>query len=92
MLKELEAKESSAAPCFEPDLHIEDLRKSLGTVSFSVPWKGQGWWDRGGAPGGVLALLYHLSLSLIVPLPHCHQSNDDYKRMVPSSPQSHFCV
>ncbi|XP_004749984.1 centrosomal protein of 164 kDa isoform X11 [Mustela putorius furo] len=31
MLKELEAKESSAAPCFEPDLHIEDLRKSLGT-------------------------------------------------------------
>ncbi|XP_047547673.1 centrosomal protein of 164 kDa isoform X6 [Lutra lutra] len=31
MLKELEAKESSAAPRFEPDLHIEDLRKSLGT-------------------------------------------------------------
>ncbi|XP_059037800.1 centrosomal protein of 164 kDa isoform X3 [Mustela lutreola] len=31
MLKELEAKESSAAPCFEPDFHIEDLRKSLGT-------------------------------------------------------------
>ncbi|XP_022368722.1 centrosomal protein of 164 kDa isoform X3 [Enhydra lutris kenyoni] len=31
MLKELEAKESSTAPRFEPDLHIEDLRKSLGT-------------------------------------------------------------
>ncbi|XP_036913412.1 centrosomal protein of 164 kDa isoform X3 [Sturnira hondurensis] len=30
-LKELEVKKSSASPCFEPDLHIEDLRRSLGT-------------------------------------------------------------
>lgn len=40
-LRELAVKKSSAAPCFEPDLHIEDLRRSLGTVSFSVPQKGQ---------------------------------------------------
>ncbi|XP_044775188.1 centrosomal protein of 164 kDa isoform X4 [Neomonachus schauinslandi] len=30
-LKELAAKESNASPSSEPDLHIEDLRKSLGT-------------------------------------------------------------
>ncbi|XP_032283756.1 centrosomal protein of 164 kDa isoform X8 [Phoca vitulina] len=30
-LKELTAKESNASPSSEPDLHIEDLRKSLGT-------------------------------------------------------------
>ncbi|KAM5316901.1 centrosomal protein of 164 kDa isoform 6-T7 [Glossophaga mutica] len=30
-LKELAVKKSSASPCFEPDLHIEDLRRSLGT-------------------------------------------------------------
>ncbi|XP_025749486.1 centrosomal protein of 164 kDa isoform X3 [Callorhinus ursinus] len=30
-LKELAAKESNASPRSEPDLHIEDLRKSLGT-------------------------------------------------------------
>ncbi|XP_034521729.1 centrosomal protein of 164 kDa isoform X5 [Ailuropoda melanoleuca] len=30
-LKELAAQESNASPHFEPDLHIEDLRKSLGT-------------------------------------------------------------
>ncbi|XP_024426670.1 centrosomal protein of 164 kDa isoform X5 [Desmodus rotundus] len=30
-LRELAVKKSSAAPCFEPDLHIEDLRRSLGT-------------------------------------------------------------
>ncbi|XP_004415095.1 PREDICTED: centrosomal protein of 164 kDa [Odobenus rosmarus divergens] len=30
-LKELAAKESNASPHSEPDLHIEDLRKSLGT-------------------------------------------------------------
>lgn len=64
-LKELEAEASNASPHFEPDLHIEELRKSLVTVSFSVPWKGQdGWgtskgWAPGGnrVPGGVLALL-----------------------------------
>lgn len=32
MLKEL-AAENNASPHLEPDLHIEDLRKSLGTVS-----------------------------------------------------------
>ncbi|XP_062949495.1 centrosomal protein of 164 kDa isoform X4 [Cynocephalus volans] len=31
MLKELAVEESHASPHFEPDLHIEDLRKSLGT-------------------------------------------------------------
>uniref|UniRef100_A0A452T4U7 Centrosomal protein of 164 kDa n=1 Tax=Ursus maritimus TaxID=29073 RepID=A0A452T4U7_URSMA len=41
-LKELAAQESNASPHFEPDLHIEDLRKSLGTnqtkeVSSSLP-------------------------------------------------------
>ncbi|XP_045694271.1 centrosomal protein of 164 kDa isoform X9 [Phyllostomus hastatus] len=30
-LKALAVKKSSASPCFEPDLHIEDLRRSLGT-------------------------------------------------------------
>ncbi|XP_053528716.1 centrosomal protein of 164 kDa isoform X3 [Artibeus jamaicensis] len=30
-LKELAVKKSSASLCFEPDLHIEDLRRSLGT-------------------------------------------------------------
>ncbi|XP_030615437.1 centrosomal protein of 164 kDa isoform X4 [Delphinapterus leucas] len=41
LLKELAVEESNASPRFEPDLHIEDLRKSLGTnqtkeVSFSL--------------------------------------------------------
>ncbi|XP_047374781.1 centrosomal protein of 164 kDa isoform X3 [Sciurus carolinensis] len=31
VLKELAAEESNASPHFEPELHIEDLRKSLGT-------------------------------------------------------------
>ncbi|XP_037592608.1 centrosomal protein of 164 kDa isoform X17 [Cebus imitator] len=31
LLREVTVEESSAAPQFEPDLHIEDLRKSLGT-------------------------------------------------------------
>lgn len=38
-LKEL-AVESNASPRFEPDLHIGDLRKSLVTVSFSIPGTG----------------------------------------------------
>lgn len=54
MLKELAVEESDASSRFEPDLHIEDLRKSLGAVSFSVPWEGQGGWARARlqAPGG----------------------------------------
>ncbi|XP_021526849.2 centrosomal protein of 164 kDa isoform X4 [Aotus nancymaae] len=31
LLREVTVEESNAAPQFEPDLHIEDLRKSLGT-------------------------------------------------------------
>ncbi|XP_061059573.1 centrosomal protein of 164 kDa isoform X9 [Eubalaena glacialis] len=31
LLKELAVEESNASPRFEPDLHVEDLRKSLGT-------------------------------------------------------------
>ena len=41
LLKELEVKDSNASPHLEPDLHLEDLRRSPWTVSFS--WKGQGW-------------------------------------------------
>lgn len=41
VLKELAAKEGSASPRFEADLCIEDLRKSLGTVSFCA-WGGTG--------------------------------------------------
>lgn len=47
-LKELAVEESNASARLEPDLHIEDLRKSLGTVSFSVPWKGQDGWAGAG--------------------------------------------
>lgn len=49
------AVEEGDAPCSEPDLHIKDLRASLGTVSCSAPWKGQGGWagapQRKGSPG-----------------------------------------
>lgn len=38
LLKELALEESNASPQLEPDLRIEDLRKSLGPVSFPVPW------------------------------------------------------
>lgn len=51
-LKELEVEESNASPHFEPDLHIEELRKSLVTVSFSVPWKGQDGWAEAPEGGG----------------------------------------
>lgn len=44
MFKEL-AAENNASPHLEPDLHIEDLRKSLGTVSEGLrPGSdGRGW-------------------------------------------------
>lgn len=54
-LKELAAEASNASPRCEPDLHVEALRKSLVTVSFSVPWKGQDGWAEapvGGGPQG----------------------------------------
>lgn len=50
LLKELEIKDSNASPHLEPDLHLEDLRRSPQTVSFS--WKGQGCWNRAGLHGG----------------------------------------
>lgn len=48
-LKELAAEEGGAS-CFQPGLHIEDLRTSPGPVSSSVPRKRQGGWA--GALGG----------------------------------------
>ena len=43
LLKELEVKDSNTSPHLEPDLLLEDLRRSPRTVSCS--WKGQGGWS-----------------------------------------------
>uniref|UniRef100_A0A4W2BUU3 Centrosomal protein of 164 kDa n=1 Tax=Bos indicus x Bos taurus TaxID=30522 RepID=A0A4W2BUU3_BOBOX len=47
LLKELEVKDSNTSPHLEPDLLLEDLRRSPRTVSCS--WKGQGGWSWAGA-------------------------------------------
>uniref|UniRef100_A0A8B9YPM9 Centrosomal protein of 164 kDa n=1 Tax=Bos mutus grunniens TaxID=30521 RepID=A0A8B9YPM9_BOSMU len=47
LLKELEVKDSNTSPHLEPDLLLEDLRRSPRTVSCS--WKGQGGWSWVGA-------------------------------------------
>uniref|UniRef100_A0A8C9K1N6 Centrosomal protein of 164 kDa n=1 Tax=Panthera tigris altaica TaxID=74533 RepID=A0A8C9K1N6_PANTA len=92
VLNELAAKESNASSRVEPDLHIEDLRKSLGTVSSlclardRVAGLGlqEGVWLRSICNLGLRALLFLV--------PHPRRSDGNCKRAARSSWRSHFCV
>lgn len=58
LLREVTVEEKNVSPHFEPDLHIEDLRKSLGTVSWGRGYQdGVGHWEglgiRGVLPEGM---------------------------------------
>ena len=92
VLNELAAKESNASSRVEPDLHIEDLRKSLGTVSSLCLAR-----DRvaglGLQEGVWLCSICNLGLrALLFLVPHPRRSDGNCKWAVLSSWWSHFCV